>query len=86
MRVVVVYKENTDYAHEVNDYLHDFERQTGHLLETLDPETPEGIQFCETYDIVEYPSIIALSDDGSLQNFWHGLPMPTISELSFYIQ
>ena len=86
MRVVVIYRDNTDYAHDVNDFLHDFARQTGHALETLDPDTPEGIQFCETYDIVEYPSVIALSDDGSLQNFWRSLPLLTISELSFYIQ
>lgn len=86
MRVVVIFRDNTDYARDVNDFLHDFEHQTGHMLETLDPDTPEGIQFCETYAIVEYPSIIALSDDGSLQNFWRSLPLPTISELSFYIQ
>lgn len=86
MRVVVIYKDNTDYASTVTGYLHDFEYQTGHRLEMIDPETPDGIQFCETYDIVEYPSIIAISDDGALQNFWRGLPLPTISELSFYIQ
>jgi hypothetical protein len=86
MRIVVVFKEKTDYASTVTDFLRDFEYQTGHKLETLDPETPDGVQFCETYDIVEYPSIVAMSDDGILQNFWRSLPLPTISELSFYIQ
>jgi len=37
------------------------------------------------YDIVEYPTIIALSDSGQLQNLWRGLPLPTISEVSFYV-
>jgi hypothetical protein len=86
MRIVVVYKDNTDYASTVTDYLRDFERQTGHKLETLDPDTSDGTQFCETYDIVDYPTIIAISDDSVLQNSWQGLPLPTISELSYYVQ
>lgn len=67
------------------DYLHDFKHQTGHDLEVVNPDTPEGAQFCETYDIVEYPTVIAMSDDGVMQNIWNGLPFPTISELSFYV-
>lgn len=85
MRVVVVYKDESDHAREVIDYLRDFERQTGHILETLDPETADGAHFCRTYDIVEYPTIVALSDDSSLQNLWRGRPLPTISEVSFYV-
>ena len=86
MRVVVVYKEETDYARQVIDYLRDFKRQTGHDLEELNPESGAGIGFCETYDIVEYPTIVALSDSGQLQNQWRGLPLPTISEVSYYVQ
>jgi len=85
MRTVVIYKDESDYAREVTDYLRDFTRQTGHMLETMDPETPEGMDFCRAYDIVEYPSVVALSDDGSLQNLWRGLPLPTISEVSYYV-
>ena len=85
MRVVVAYKQQTDYARQVEEYLRDFERQTGRPLETIDPETRDGVGFCETYDIVQYPTIIALSDDGQMQNKWAGLPLPTISEVSFYV-
>jgi hypothetical protein len=85
MKTVVVYKSETDYARQVTDYLRDFTRQTGHELETINPDTPDGASFCRTYDIVEYPSIVALSDDGALQNLWRGLPLPTISEVSYYV-
>ena len=86
MRVVVVYKDQTDYARSVIDFLRDFQHQTGHDVETLNPESPEGIDFCQTYDIMEYPTMIAISDDGQMQNTWSGLPLPTISEVSFYVQ
>ena len=86
MRVVVVYKDQNDYTREVLDYMHDFKRQTGHDLETVDPDSPDGTLFCETYGVVDYPTVIAISDDGIMQDVWRGLPFPTISELSFYVQ
>lgn len=85
MKVVVVYKDESDHARTVLDFLRDFERQTGHSLETLNPETADGAQFCRVYDIVEYPTVIALSDDSVMQNMWRGLPLPTISEVSYYV-
>ncbi|HEY1085120.1 MAG TPA: hypothetical protein VGE34_00155 [Candidatus Saccharimonadales bacterium] len=84
MRAIVIYKEDSEHGRVVSDYLRDFTRQTGRMLETIDPDTKEGSDFAQAYDIVEYPSVIALSDDGQLQNFWKGLPLPTISEVSYY--
>ncbi|MFZ1706783.1 MAG: hypothetical protein WAT62_03070 [Candidatus Nanogingivalis sp.] len=84
MKAVVVYKENSDHAREVFDYLRDFERQTGKKLEEIDPEKRENIGFVETYDIVEYPTILALTDNGQVINMWCGRPLPTINEVSFY--
>lgn len=85
MKTVIVYKIESDHAREVLDYLRDFTRQTGRELETLDPDTAAGSSFCRTYDIVEYPSVIALSDTGTMQNLWRGRPLPTISEVSYYV-
>lgn len=85
MRVVVVYKNNQDYTRIVDSFLGDFARQTGRTLESLDPESTEGELFCRAYDVVEYPTIIALSNDGQLQNMWRGAILPTISEVSYYV-
>ena len=48
MRVAVVYKYESDHAREVLDYLRDFSRQTGHDIEEVDPDTPDGTGFCRT--------------------------------------
>lgn len=85
MRVVVVYKDDQDYSRLVDSFMRDFERQTGRTLEVLDPESTDGELFCRAYDIVEYPTIIALSNDGQLQNMWRGAILPTISEVSYYV-
>jgi len=85
MRVVVVWRDNTDYARTVMTFLDDFTRQTGRILEQVDPDTKDGISFCRAYDIIEYPSVIALSNDGQMQQLWNGSVLPTISEVSYYV-
>lgn len=85
MRLLVVYKDQTDYARQVLDYLRDFERETGRTLETLDPETRDGVGFCKTYDILEFPTVLALTDGGQVQGMWTGLPLPMISEVASYV-
>lgn len=84
MKVVVLSKDNMDYSRTVIDYLRDFKLQTGRELEVLDPESPDGVSFCQTYDILEFPTLVAISDEGVMQNQWRGLPLPTISEVSYY--
>ena len=84
MRVALVYKVESDHARPVLDYLRDVKRQTGYDIEEVDPDDRDGSAFCRTYDIVEYPSVVAMDDQGSLQHMWRGLPLPTISEISYY--
>ena len=84
MRVIAVFKDQTDHTRTVLDFLRDFEIQTGRSLETMNPDSPDGMLFCEAYGIIEYPTIIAISEGGAMQGFWRGLPLPTISEVSYY--
>lgn len=84
MRVVVIYRSESDHASDVDTFMRDYERQTGRALEEMDPDTPEGAQLCQTYDIAEYPTIVAISDDGTLQSLWRGIPLPLINEVSYY--
>lgn len=83
-KVTIVYKPQSEHARDVEDYMRDFYRRTGSQLDTLNPETRDGASFCRVYDVVEYPSVLAISDDGRLLGFWRGLPLPTISELGYY--
>lgn len=84
MKTFVVYKDESDHARDVLTFLGDFTRQTGRTLETVDPDSREGASLCRTYDIVEYPSVVAVDDNGVLQHIWKGRPLPTVSEVSYY--
>ena len=84
MRIVVVWKENTDYARVVREWLREFKRRTGRDLESLDPESLAGESFARAYDIVEYPTVIAMTDEGKEQQRWAGRMLPKVDDVNYY--
>ena len=83
MRLIMVYRERSDARMAVETFMRDFKFQTGREIETINPDTREGQSFIESYDIVEYPTLIALGPDGTELAKWRGT-LPTISEASVY--
>ena len=83
MRVVCIYRDNQDYSRSVDEWLENFRRQTGREIETMDPDNNTG--FCEAYDIVEYPTILALGERGEVLASWRGSDLPLINEVLFYM-
>lgn len=84
MNVMVIYRRESESGREVEEYLRDFEHRTGQKLEVVDPDSRDGATLCRTYDIVEYPTIIATTSDGQMRGMWRGVPLPTIDEVSYY--
>ena len=84
MKVTIVYRDQSEHARPVREFMREYERRTGRELETLSPDTPDGAHMCRMYDIVEYPTMLATSHDGSLLQLWRGLPLPLINEVSYY--
>lgn len=85
MRVVCVWRRESDYGRTVEEWIMAFERQTGKEIESLDPDTKEGEGFCRAYDIVEYPTIMALGDDGAVLASWRGTMLPLFDEVSYWL-
>lgn len=83
MRVICIYKDNQDYTRSVEEWIENLRRQTGKEIETMDPDKDPG--FCETYDIVEYPTIIAIGDRGDVRASWRGRELPLINDVLFYM-
>lgn len=83
MRVVCIYRDKQDYSRTVDEWLETFRRQTGREIETMDPDTDVG--FCEAYDVVEYPTILALGESGDVRASWRGSSMPLVNEVLYYM-
>ena len=86
MRVVCVWKDNTDYAREVTDWMEEFRKETGRDVESLDPESIQGEIFVRARDILQFPAVVALSDDGAVLNEWKGTPMPQFDDVLYYVK
>ena len=86
MKITIVYREESDHAREVFDFLHDFEKRTGQTIEEINPDSPRNEFFIQAYDIIEYPTILALTDEGKVLNQWRGRPLPMIDEVSYYLR
>lgn len=84
MGVLVVYRKQAEYAERVEEFLHDFKRRTGKEIEVISPDSPRGVDICRIYDVVEYPTILAVMSDGQLRNAWRGMSLPTIDEVGYY--
>ena len=84
MRIVVVYRDASDHSREVREYIEDFERQTGLKVEVMDPDFGRNEFFLRAYDVVEYPTILVVTDEGYLLQQWRGKPLPLFDEVAYY--
>ena len=85
MRVVIIWRDESDYGRAVTEWLHDCERRIGVAPESVSPDEPEGESLCKSYDIVEYPSMVALDNEGKMIQMWRGRDLPRIDDVSYYL-
>jgi hypothetical protein len=84
MKVVVVYRPNSEHARVVEDYVRDFQhRHTSPKIELVNIDTREGSAMATLYDIMQYPSFLVVQNDGYVQKMWQGNP-PLMDEIFSY--
>lgn len=86
MKVLVLYRPNSERSSEVESFVRDMQRMhdPGKKLELVSIDTRDGAATASLYDILQFPAIIVLGDDGSMINSWIG-SLPLMDELAGYI-
>lgn len=84
MKVLVLYRPNSEHERRVLDFVRDFERQTSKALEMVSLDTVDGASKARVYDITQYPAVMALDDNGSVLKLWMGEHLPLINEVSAF--
>lgn len=64
--------------------MHDLERQQGDKVELVSVDTRNGSATASLYDVMQYPTILALQNDGQLLKEWGGPSLPLMNEVSYY--
>ncbi len=57
---------------------------TGHSISLLSVDTRDGVATASLYDIMRYPAVLALADDGQLIKLWDGDYLPLMNEVAYY--
>jgi len=84
MKVCILYRPNSEHARKVEEYSHDFSKTHGKEVQLVNLNTREGAATATLYDVVQYPAVLALKDDGELMKYWEGGQLPLMDELAFY--
>jgi hypothetical protein len=66
----------------VRDYQQRYD--SGRKVELVSLNTRDGAATASLYDVMTYPAILALGNDGSILNMWQGVPMPLMDEVAGY--
>ena len=85
MQVLVLYRPESEHGRQVEDFIRDFKaRHENGRLEVLSVDSREGSAMVSLYDVMQYPAILALRNDGSVLKMWDGGNLPLMDEIAYY--
>lgn len=87
MKTVILYRPNSDHARRVEEFIHEYNRgYTNVRLEAVNVDSRDGAALASLYDIMSYPAIMVLQDDGAASMVWQGDQLPLLDEVESYLQ
>jgi hypothetical protein len=87
MKLLILYRPNSEFSRPVDEFVQTFNRvYPGYDITLVDVDSIEGIRQMELYDLMEYPAILAMIDDGSVLNSWVGKDLPLIDEVAGFLR
>lgn len=85
MRVVVLYRPNSEHGRIIEDFIRDFKRRYPDArLEVENVDSRDGSAMASLYDIMQYPALLALRNDGSVLKTWESSQLPLMDEVAYY--
>jgi hypothetical protein len=85
MKVLVLYRPNSEHGRLTEEFIHDYKaRYQDSVLEVLNIDTREGIAMATLYDVLQYPAILVLQSNGSVQKIWEGSALPRFDDVASY--
>jgi hypothetical protein len=86
MRIVALYHPKSDHGGRVEDYAHEYHmRRPDREIELLSIDTKPGWEMAKLYDVVRYPSILAIENDGHMAAMWQNEQLPLMNEIDSYV-
>jgi len=84
MKVVMLYRSNSEHGRAVEQYAREFTRRTNKDIELTDIDTKLGAELAALYDVVRYPTVLVMNNEGRLQKSWSEESLPLMDEVIGY--
>jgi hypothetical protein len=79
MKVLVLYRPNSEHGRVVEDFIRDLQQRVRDArLEVLNIDSRDGSATATLYDVVQYPAVLVLQNDGFVSKFWQGMEVPPL--------
>jgi len=88
MKVLVLYRPNSEHGRVIESFIRDFRYQhevNADILDVQNVDSRDGVATASLYDVVQYPAILVLADDGQLVKLWEGDSLPLMDEVAGYV-
>ena len=83
--MVVLYRPNSEHARKVEEFVRDFSHDDrSRKIELVSLDTRDGASTASLYDVMQYPAILALANDGRVIKEWEGDMLPLRTEVAYY--
>ena len=86
MKVLILYRPDSEHSTIVETFVRDFQHlhDMGEKVELVSVNTRDGAATASLYDIWQFPTIMAVADDGHMINMWQGEPLPLMDDVAAY--
>lgn len=86
VKLVILYRPDSEHSTDVESFVRDFQHRydLARKIELLSLNTRDGAATASLYDVMSYPAVMVLKDDGSVLNLWQGMPLPLMDEVAGY--
>ena len=85
MKISILYHPHSDHSRLVEEYVHEFTHRNPEVsLEAVSVDTHAGATMADVYDIVAYPSMLAIRENGELAKAWQDLPLPLMNDVAYF--
>lgn len=82
MKVMILYRPNSEQARLVEEYVRDIDRQQNVQIQLVDVDTPAGRTMMTLYDITRHPALVVSREDGQLVQLWVDEQLPLMQEVA----
>lgn len=85
MKLVILYHANGELARTIEEFAEDCRKKSNQKVDLTSLESIEGDAIASLYGPLNYPSLLVIRDDGQLVKGWQGTSLPTIDEVTGYL-